>query len=146
MIQFELLTRRPLALPERDLEKIAVALSKKLGLKGVLSVSVSFVSETAMKRLNRDHMGKNRPTDVLAFPMEHLFVPPKEARPLGDIVVCAKYAEREAKRRLISTHEELVRLLIHGTLHLLGYDHDTDFKETRMFGLQEQVLGLVYNV
>jgi len=112
-------------------------------LNGPVSVSLSFVSETAMKRLNKEHMHKDRPTDVLAFPLDAVFVPPKEARPLGDIVICPAYAEREAKRRAIPPREELARLLIHGILHLVGYDHDTPIKESRMFGLQERLLSSV---
>jgi len=140
MITFELLTRRPAALPARDLERVASAVSRALHLNCPVSVSLSFVSENAMRKLNKEHMHKDRPTDVLAFPIDELFVPPKEARSLGDLVICAPYAEREVKRRAIAPREELARLLIHGILHLVGYDHDTPLKESRMFGLQERLL------
>jgi len=140
MITFELLTRRPAALPARDLERVASAVSRALKLNGPVSVSLSFVSEAAMRRLNKEHMHKDRPTDVLAFPLDAIFVPPKEAKPLGDLVICPVYAEREARRRSIPPREELARLLIHGILHLVGYDHDTPLKESRMFGLQERLL------
>jgi probable rRNA maturation factor len=140
MISFDLLTRRPAALSVRDLERVASAVSRALHLNGHVSVSLSFVSEAAMRNLNKEHMHKDRATDVLAFPLEALFVPPKEARLLGDLVICPAYAEREAKRRSIAPREELARLLIHGILHLVGYDHDTPLKESRMFGLQERLL------
>jgi len=146
MIRFDHLTRRPAALPARDLERVADAMSKTLHIRGDVSVSVSFVSEAAMRKLNREHMGKDRPTDVLSFPLESFYTPPKEAKLLGDIVICPAYAEREAKRRAIPPREELARLLIHGILHLAGYDHATPAEESRMFALQERAVETVTRV
>jgi probable rRNA maturation factor len=146
MISFDVLTRRPSALTARDLERVASAVTRGLKLKGPVSVSLSFVSEPAMRRLNKEQMHKDRPTDVLAFPMDALFVPPGEARSLGDLVVCPVYAEREARRRAIPPKEELARLIIHGTLHLVGYDHDTPAKESRMFALQERMLESAFRL
>ena len=65
---------------------------------------------------------------------------------LGDIVICPSYATREAKRRAISAREELLRLMIHGVLHLKGYDHATEDEEMVMFRLQEELLERIMNV
>ncbi|HVM90567.1 MAG TPA: rRNA maturation RNase YbeY [Verrucomicrobiae bacterium] len=146
MIRFDLLTRRPAAMTAHDLERIAAAMTRILRLRGRVSVSVSFVSEAAIRKLNREHMGKDRPTDVLSFPLAAFYTPPKEARLLGDVVICPAYAEREARRRSIPAREELARLLIHGILHLVGYDHATPAEEARMFGLQERVVEAVTRV
>jgi probable rRNA maturation factor len=75
----------------------------------------------------------NRPTDVLSFSSE-------DAGYLGDLAICVPYASREAKRRAIPVTEELVRLLVHGTLHLSGYDHATAKQEEVMFRLQERIV------
>ena len=72
-----------------------------------------------MRRLNRDYRGKDRSTDVLAFPAEG-------GPLLGDIVVSVPYAARQARRRGEPQSREIDRLLVHGFLHLLGYDHETD--------------------
>lgn len=83
-------------------------------------VSVLFCGDSRMRSLNRRYRGKDRATDVLAFPAG-------EARGfLGDIVISVPYAAREARRRADTRAREIDRLLVHGFLHLLGYDHETD--------------------
>ena len=81
-------------------------------------LSVLFCGDARMRALNRHYRGKDRPTDVLAFP--------GDAGALGDIVISLPYASREARRRGQGRAGELDRLLLHGYLHLLGYDHEVD--------------------
>jgi probable rRNA maturation factor len=84
-------------------------------------VSVLFCADARMRRLNRTYRRKDRSTDVLAFPAEG------SARGfLGDIVISVPYAAREARRRRDAPSREVDRLLLHGFLHLMGYDHETD--------------------
>ncbi len=84
-------------------------------------VSVLFCADTRMRALNRRYRGQDRPTDVLAFPAGD-----SGSGFLGDIVISVPYAEREARRRRESGAREIDRLLVHGLLHLMGYDHETD--------------------
>ena len=84
-------------------------------------VSVLFCGDRLMAGLNRRWRGKDRSTDVLAFPAG-----PAAAGFLGDIVISIPYATRQARRRGESRAREVDRLLLHGYLHLLGYDHETD--------------------
>ena len=84
-------------------------------------VSVLFCGDRRMAALNRRWRRKNRPTDVLAFPSGE-----NGERFLGDIVISVPYATRQAARRGDSASREMDRLLVHGYLHLLGYDHETD--------------------
>jgi probable rRNA maturation factor len=84
-------------------------------------VSVLFCADTRMRALNRRYRGQDRPTDVLAFPTAD-----SESGFLGDIVISVPYAEREARRRREPGAREIDRLLVHGLLHLMGYDHETD--------------------
>ena len=82
------------------------------------SVSILFCGGRQMRTLNRRWRGKDRSTDVLAFPGEGLV--------LGDIVVSVPDAARAARRQGEAVGREIDRLLLHGYLHLLGYDHETD--------------------
>jgi len=84
-------------------------------------VSVYFCGDRRMASLNRRWRRRNGPTDVLAFPAGET-----DARFLGDIVISVPYARRQARRRGESPSREMDRLLLHGYLHLLGYDHETD--------------------
>ena len=88
---------------------------------GAGEVSVLFCADARMRRLNRRYRGKDRSTDVLAFPAGE-----GGNGFLGDIVISIPYAGREARRRSDSRAREVDRLLLHGFLHLMGYDHETD--------------------
>jgi probable rRNA maturation factor len=90
------------------------------------SISVTFLGRDAMRRLNAAHMGHDYPTDVLSFTL-----PTPAAGIVGDIYVCSWVARREAAARGISQREELIRLLVHGTLHVLGRDHPEGPARTR---------------
>ena len=82
------------------------------------TVSVTFIGPARMRRLNRDYKKHDRPTDVISF---HL--PGPDGSLAGDIYICPSVAAREAKAAGVTQVEELARLVIHGTLHVLGYDH-----------------------
>ena len=84
-------------------------------------ISVLFCADHRMRALNRRYRGKDRSTDVLAFPAGDT-----AERFLGDIVISVPYAVREARRRREPHAREIDRLLVHGLLHLMGYDHETD--------------------
>jgi probable rRNA maturation factor len=85
-------------------------------------ISILFCGDRAMRTLNRRYRRKDRPTDVLAFPGE-------DDGFLGDIVISVPYASRQARRRREPASREIDRLLLHGLLHLSGYDHETDSGE-----------------
>ena len=82
------------------------------------AMSVTFVGRDGMRRLNRVHKGHDQATDVISFTLND----PHRGR-VGDIYICRWQAAREAHRRGIPLREELVRLIVHGTLHVLGRDH-----------------------
>jgi probable rRNA maturation factor len=87
--------------------------------------SVAFISDRRMKELNSFFRGKTSTTDVLSFPHE-----PDEfdndASNLGDIVISVEQAERQAKENKLTLENEIKQLILHGLLHLCGYDHETD--------------------
>ena len=92
--------------------------SKVQGPRSKVEVSVLFCGDRRMRSLNRRFRGKDRSTDVLVFPAGGDL--------LGDIVISVPYAAREARRHGTPAARELDRLLVHGFLHLCGYDHETD--------------------
>ncbi len=83
------------------------------------AVSVTFLGREAMRQMNHRHKGHDFPTDVISFAL-----PDPRGGLLGDLYICRWQAEREARRRSLPLREELLRLVIHGTLHILGWDHE----------------------
>jgi probable rRNA maturation factor len=107
-------------------ELVAVALAA-LAAAGVEDghLSVEFVDEARIRELNREHRGKDEPTDVLSFPIDGAAAIPGP-RELGDVVICPRHTA------------DLTEATVHGVLHLCGYDHETDDGE--MLALQAEVL------
>jgi probable rRNA maturation factor len=102
-------------------------------IAGRRSLSIAFVGNAEIRRLNRRFLGHDYATDVLAFPLgTDLF---------GEVVVSAEYAAAEARRRGIPLEEELLRYVVHGILHLLGYDDHRPADRRRMWVRQERELG-----
>jgi probable rRNA maturation factor len=93
-----------------------------------------------MRRLNARYRGIDRPTDVLAFAMREGPCAGLHPQVLGDVVISAETAWRQAQARRHSLAEELTQLLIHGTLHLLGYDHEVSAAEARLMRAKEREL------
>jgi probable rRNA maturation factor len=104
-----------------------------------LAVDIHLINDAQISKFNRAHMKHEGPTDVLSFTMGE-FDPERRAFNLGEIVVSFETAEREAKARKLSVTEELSRYCVHGFLHLLGYEDDTETQRTAMFAIQEKVL------
>ncbi len=103
-------------------------------------IAVRFTSESEISRLNWLYRRKKRATDVLSFaPLQ------QEGKIVewGDVVICPVFAAREARRRGIALQEEIIRLVAHGFLHLMGFDHATEAEELRMFRVQEQAVQRV---
>lgn len=143
MIRFDLLGRKlPAAVSETDLARIGRVVPTVLRVKAKGEASLGFVGEKEMQKLNTRYMGKKRPTDVLSFPAakDARFREPGAPPYWGDLVVCIPFASREAKRRGIDAREEVARLIVHGLLHLRGFDHRNEKEEFRMFSLQERLV------
>lgn len=105
-------------------------------------LSVLFVSSDHMRRLNAHFAGDDYATDVLAFPMMDGDEEEEEAGPLlGDVVVCPAVASRNAERIGHSLDDELAVLIVHGTLHLLGYDHQGPKDKEAMERRQNEILA-----
>lgn len=141
-------TTRKRKLPLRRIRRVVHALLVAAG-EPRASLSLSFVGDAAIRRLNREHRGKDRPTDVLSFPLFEPGAGPSGAgsaesdepeRLLGDIVISVDAAARQAAGYGAPLAAEIERLLIHGILHLLGHDHEIA-AERRAMVAQERRLA-----
>jgi probable rRNA maturation factor len=103
-------------------------------------LSVVIVSDEEITRLNRQYFRRNCPTNVIAFPMGPGVPAVLPSRLLGDVVISAETAERQAEAVGGKGEEEIRFLIIHGVLHLLGYDHEGSPEERRKMEAKEREL------
>ncbi len=115
---------RPLPLPSGVVRRIVQAVLA--GERRRAFISITFLGRDAMRRLNAAHKGHDAPTDVITFALRA-----PDGSSLGDVYVCPWVAAREARARRIPRRQELVRLIVHGTLHALGRDHPEGEARTR---------------
>lgn len=122
-------------LTSATLKKRAERMLAALDLSGV-EVSLALVGDEAIRELNKQWRRKDKPTDVLSFPMmddARPSAPPSTGLTLiGDVVVSTVTAARQARARKATLADEITVLLAHGVLHLLGFDHGTDDEESEM--------------
>jgi len=102
-------------------------------------LALRIVDEAEMTALNRRYRGKDGPTNVLSFPYEPL--PGVETGQLGDIVICAPVVAAEAQIQGKPLEAHWAHMVMHGVLHLLGYDHHTEAQAQEMEGLETRLLG-----
>ena len=133
------------------------------GVKGDCELAMTFVDETTIAELNKEFLGEDGPTDVLAFPIDDEIVESGRSpdsgtagpdRPdvdagevpvlLGDVVVCPAVAARNAAERSKSTDDEVALLVVHGILHVLGMDHADPEEEAAMFARQDALLAQLH--
>ena len=105
-------------------------------------VSLVLTGDEEIHALNRDYRQKNKPTDVLAFAMSEGEFAEHRGAMLGDVIVSVETAARQAQRAKKTVLDEVSMLVVHGILHLLGWDHDTKPKERRMFAETDRLLGI----
>ena len=123
--------------PEVDTDLLRTAVLRTLSdHRGGGELSLTLVDDRAIRAINREYLGRDRVTDVIAFSLGD------EGVLLGDVYVGAEQARRQATELGIDTPEELVRLAVHGTLHVLGHDHPEgeDRLGSPMFELQERLV------
>jgi len=89
-------------------------------------IEVTLTDNATIREINREQRGIDAPTDVLSFPLE-----PVPYAPLGELVISVEYAKNQASLHQNSLDDEIALLFLHGLLHLLGYDHETDNGEMR---------------
>ena len=111
------------------------------GRGGEFEVSVRVVDETEMQELNGKFRDQNKPTNVLSFPASPIDGLPNDTElPLGDIVICAGIVRREAEEQNKAISDHWAHMLVHGTLHLLGFDHINDSDAAIRENLEIQIM------
>jgi probable rRNA maturation factor len=111
-------------------------------IRGPVELSIVISSDAELQRLNHEFLGIDAPTDVLSFPSDEAD-PSTGERYLGDIIISFPRAEDQARQAGHSTQAEIELLIVHGTLHLLGYDHATDEEREQMWAIQANILTLL---
>jgi probable rRNA maturation factor len=153
-VSIEIRNESGVAVDEAGLAALARHVLDSMRVHPLAELSVLLVDEAAMTGLHQRWMGEDGPTDVLAFPMDELGLPPPggsqaehgaddEAAEtlLGDVVLCPQVAIGQARKAGHSVQDELELLCTHGILHLLGYDHAEPDEHATMFGLQDRLLA-----
>ncbi len=115
-------------IPAKFLTRAAKKVAREQRLRG--DVSIVFVDNRTIRRLNRQYLGRDRVTDVISFPLGDGVNPYDKT--VGEIVISAQKAQQEAKRRNIPVRRELLLYVVHGLLHLCGYDDDTPERRGEM--------------
>lgn len=122
-------------LTKRGLQQILDTIARAVGKKADGILSVAFIGEKEMRRLNRDYREIDKVTDVLAFEYD--------GETLGEVLICYPQAKRQAAERGHNAKQEVSDLLIHGILHVLGYDHIKDKDADVMLPLQKKIYGRI---
>jgi rRNA maturation RNase YbeY len=107
---------------------------------GTSELSITLVDDASMAELNEQYRGKSGPTDVLSFSLLEGDFTELRGGMLGDVIVSLETAERQARRGRRTLDAEVLRLLIHGTLHLVGHDHEEDDEARRMRAEERRLL------
>ena len=129
---------------ERAARGLLAAIDRPAG-----TLSLTFVGDAAMRRLNREHRAKDRTTDVLSFPMYEPFAVPRTPQSgepellLGDVIISVDAAVRQALDYDASLDDEIERLLVHGIAHLLGHDHEEPRERARMVRLEKRLAAAI---
>lgn len=124
-------------LSKASLAKLAKALAEYVPDQAVGQVNISFVSDAEIKRLNRMYRSKDKVTDVLSFESGNLATTGQ----LGDVLIAYDQAVRQAENGDLEL--EIADLLVHGILHLLGYDHELPIDAEEMFPLQDKIVARI---
>lgn len=139
MIEINNLTAN--SLNKEFLEKIAKMILEKENQKK--NLSIAFVGTKRIKKLNKKYLKKDRVTDVLSFLEPEIIFrkfktgTPKEMENLGEIIICLDEVKKNSKKFNYPLKKELARVLIHGILHLLNYDHEGSIKEAKKMAKKE---------
>jgi probable rRNA maturation factor len=152
-VSVEIRNESGVAVDEVGLAALARHVLDSMRVHPLAELSILLVDEDAMTGLHQRWMDEDGPTDVLAFPMDQLGLPPPGGQAergadeesgqvlLGDVVLCPQVAAEQAGKAGHDVQDEIDLLCTHGILHLLGYDHAEPEEHAAMFGLQDRLLA-----
>ena len=131
--------QKPTPLDLKKFKKIAKTILTDLALPDA-EVSISFVGDAQIQELNRRYLGRDKPTNVLAFSMRDGKFVSLHPQLLGDVIISVDTARRQSNRFGLSEMETIILLMIHGILHLLGYEHQGIRKEANEMARRQKEL------
>lgn len=137
--------RKPLRFPIKIVKKNVFLLLKLLKINNG-ELNIYLTTPAQMLRINKKCRGKNKTSAVLSFPESKDFINPPHLTPFGEIFICPSQIKKDAKKLKIPFLEYLGYLVVHGILHLKGYDHDTSDKEKTMQKKEEWLLNKMNSV
>lgn len=130
-----------IALPLSRVEEAVTWVLRKHTTAPGAGVSIVITSDDAVREFNRQHRGIDRPTDVLSFAADPSPVPDDDIVYLGDLILALPHIQRQAATEGHAWQDEIALAVVHGTLHLLGYDHHTPEHQARMWAAQAEALA-----
>jgi len=138
--------REPEPLDVSAFERLSAFVLEREEAPATIELSIALVDIAEMTQLNGEYRGKEGPTDVLSFECDELcdVIDPDEPITLGDVVIAPEVAEAQAAEYGHTVEEELNLLLVHGVLHLLGYDHEDD-ADAEVMQARERALLLAWS-
>jgi len=142
-MHYDIFNEQKYKINKKKIDKVVAEFIKVFDLNNENSLSVAFVSPEEIRRLNRQYRKKDKITDVLSFSeldSKQGFVDPVF---LGEVIVCYEVAVTQAKDLGHSVDDEIARLLAHGLVHLMGYDHGTDEEEKSMVEKENDILKIL---
>lgn len=123
---------------EEKLKHYVIEALEGAGYEEPCELTIRFAEASEVQQLNNDYRGINKSTNILSFPFE---CPPEVKLPLlGDLVICLEVLQREAQEQHKTVEEHLAHLIVHGVLHLLGYDHIEDDEAEEMESLERKIV------
>jgi len=130
-------------LPPEFIRKIIKQSLKKLKVKKGGEISLVFTDEKTIRRLNKKYRKKNKPTNILSFVFadKKNFVSPSSQGLKGEIIICPAQAKREAKKEGISLRSKITLLIVHGLLHLFGFDHKNKNQREKMEAKEKELIN-----
>jgi len=126
---------------QRRIQKLITHIFQSEGLPTETILSIVFTDNATIHELNKKFLDRDCPTDVLSFNVHTEYLP-GELPILGDVYISAEEAKNQAESYLLTFQDELERLVTHGILHLIGYEHDDPEQQEKMKALTEQYLEL----
>ncbi len=129
------------ALSSTDISRWVARVLEATGRNAGAELSVRIVNAAEMQQLNNEFRAKDMPTNVLSFPAGDIAgLPVDTVAPLGDLVICASVVADEAKAQGKRLDDHWAHMIVHGTLHLLGFDHENDDEAADMEGREIEIL------
>ena len=149
MVRIDINTSPHYPVNRKLLRQAALETLKKIGIKSFVQLSISIVGDRKVKELNRKFRGQDKTTNVLSFPLYGPEVDleslPKLGKtvPLGDVIVSYPVARMEAARDNMLVDHKIAHLVVHGVLHIVGFDHQDPVQTRQMERLEDEISELI---